>query len=523
MQRVAIALWVVVAGCGPSSGDAGGDDDSTTPGNPDGGSASPPLTRDYVEPGLPASVVDDFDALDTVPGLTLVYPNADAIIPRDLAAIDVQAADGAGRAVFRVTFAVDTGDALRGFVTSPSWLPDDADWQWLMGRAAGHAIDLSMAGAGLDGDTVTGPAVTSPGQALHVSADDATGAMFYFATTGDQVTGEGTLERLELGAREPDKYLNRANSGGNCVGCHSLSRDGARLSYAMMDVLFQATTALVEAEDPTARQMVQGATGAIGAFDPTGERFVASTAGALAIYDAQSGAKLVDIPTSGPAMYPDWSWDGNTLVFVRPTALCQPGIVNFGQDNIFVYGGALVTMRWNGSQFVDEQVVVPASASANNYYPAFSPDGSWIAFARADAATPSSWALAATACNGQTGAGVSYDNPSATIWLVPATGGDPVALGRANETGLLTNSWPKWAPKADGEYLWLSLSSTREYGTRLTGLGAHHQIWISAIRRPNEPIAGDPSAPAVWLPFQTMATKNHLGQWSYKVGDFEVD
>jgi hypothetical protein len=100
-------------------------------------------------------------------------------------------------------------------------------------------------------------------------------------------------------------------------------------------------------------------------------------------------------------------------------------------------------------------------------------------------------------------------------------GGTPTRLDTANEGTMLTKSWPKWAPKADGEYLWMSLSSTRPYGTRLTGLDAHHQVWFTAVRRPGS--AADPSAPAVWFPFQTLATKNHVGQWSYKVGDFVIE
>ncbi len=88
---------------------------------------------------------------------------------------------------------------------------------------------------------------------------------------------------------------------------------------------------------------------------------------------------------------------------------------------------------------------------------------------------------------------------------------------------MLTNSWPRWAPKADGEYLWLSMSTTREYGTRLVGGNAHHQLWFTAVRKPGEPFGDDPSSPAVWFPFQTLDTKNHLGQWSLKVGDFVID
>src|SRR5258707_491621 len=90
----------------------------------------------------------------------------------------------------------------------PAPAPPSAD-------AARHQIALSVDGDTIDGNgNPQGPLSSSGSQPLSVSHDDATGALFYFATTGDQVSGDGTLERLELGAQKPDKYLNKTNDGG---------------------------------------------------------------------------------------------------------------------------------------------------------------------------------------------------------------------------------------------------------------------------------------------------------------------
>jgi Tol biopolymer transport system component len=484
----------------------------------------PPEVHTFVDPSLPPSVVDQFDGLTFGAGLNLVYPNAGAVIPRDVAAIDVQGIAVDGLEVYRVRFALDDGNELRGYVPQPTWLPDESNWTWLTGRAAGHTITLTLAGAHLTGGNVVGPGVVSNPQPLIVSNDDATGALFYFATTGDQLTGSGVLERLEVGSLQPDVFMNSTIAGSQCVGCHAISRDGARLSFVGMNNLGTGrSTSLVDAVNPTVRTPLAGASIAIGAFNPDGTRYIGGSGGAIAIYDAATGAMIAPIATSGPALYPDWSWDGNSIVFVRPAALCSLGVLDFGQQDIFVYGGSIVTMQWNGTTFANEQVVVPPGGGFNNYYPAFSPDGSWIAFARASTTVASSWSLAATACNGQTGAGLSYDNPSASIWLLPvAGGGSPVRLDAANDGLMLSNSWPKWSPKADGEYLWMSLSSTRPYGIRLAGADAHHQVWFTAVRRPTGANA-DPSSPAVWFPFQTLATKNHVGQWSQKVGSWVIE
>ena len=90
-------------------------------------------------PSLPPGVVGGFDgAPPGTSGVTLVYPNAGALVPHDLAPIDVQW-NGA-TPVYRVTFAVDNGNRLRGYVKSADWMPPAAEWQWLLDVAAGHQI-----------------------------------------------------------------------------------------------------------------------------------------------------------------------------------------------------------------------------------------------------------------------------------------------------------------------------------------------------------------------------------------------
>ncbi len=521
-------LGLLLAGCNGNAPGRGGDGGGGGGGGDGGGGGGggPPATHDVVDPSLPMGIVGGFDGVTPAAGaLAIAYPNAGATLPHDLAPIDVQWTPPPGLGAYRVTFAVDTGDRLRGYVPKPDFIPSATDWQWLLDRAAGHTITLTVAGGVADATgAIAAGAVTSPGQPLLVSHDDATGALFYFATTGDQLTGDGTLERLELGSQKPDKYLNKSNDGGRCVGCHALARDGSRVAFSFLDIGgtgAQLSLGSVDATNPTAQQAAAGNPVAQSVFNADGSKLITSFQGKLQLRDGTSGAKIADIVTSGPALYPDWSPDGQKIVFVKPDAACAAGLFNFGQDSIFVYGGSLVTMTVNGNTFANELVVLQASAGENNYYPSWSPDGSYLAFTRADATTKSSWGMANSACNGKDGSGVSYDNPSATTWLLPTgAGSTPFALTAANGAPMLTNSWPKWGPKADGEYLWLSFSSTRPYGNVLTGANAHHQLWITAVKKGTE--LSDLSAPAVWFPFQDTATKNHIGLWSVKVGDYSI-
>jgi TolB protein len=89
------------------------------------------------------------------------------------------------------------------------------------------------------------------------------------------------------------------------------------------------------------------------------------------------------------------------------------------------------------------------------------------------------------------------------------------------------DSWPKWTPSPQ-QYkghplLWITFSSRRAYGLRLnTALPTQSapgtaQIWMAAIDPTRAWAGNDPSYPAFWLPFQDMASGNHIAQWVLKV------
>ncbi len=102
-----------------------------------------------------------------------------------------------------------------------------------------------------------------------------------------------------------------------------------------------------------------------------------------------------------------------------------------------------------------------------------------------------------------------------------------VALANANRRGPtdtvsnLTNSWPRVSPftsHVGGRLVyWVTFSSNRNCGVRLVGQD-RLQLWMVAVAVPDgempTPLMGDPSFSPFWLPFQDIATGNHIAQWT---------
>ena len=146
----------------------------------------------------------------------------------------------------------------------------------------------------------------------------------------------------------------------------------------------------------------------------------------------------------------------------------------------------------------------PRTPRATEYYPAFSPDDSSIAFTRV------------------AGAGIGVQQPgrrglrrsrstagrAARPFASPPTT-PPLASRRLASPGL-TNDWPKWSPRAtvggDGRtYYWLTFSSKRTGSTNA-------QLYVTAIVIASHP-ASSPTIPALYLWNQPAGDGNHTPSW----------
>ena len=171
-------------------------------------------------------------------------------------------------------------------------------------------------------------------------------------------------------------------------------------------------------------------------------------------------------------------------------------------------------------------MLVPSQLGKNRYYPAIAPDGNLLVYDESTCTngTPTAGQPADKSCDADTDA-------TATIMFTSLQGTTPIPLGNANAPGVadmgataLTNSFPKWAPFIEnldeqGQLIWLTFSSTRQYGLRTPPAPADTDettkgtlIWMVGVRPSIG--GGDPSFTAFCLPFQDITTSNHIAQWT---------
>jgi TolB protein len=455
-----------------------------------------PRDVDLTVSGAPTSAPMRFGGTeDAARAPTIVYPSPGTIVPPNLQGFEVHFRPGAGNDLFEVSFRGDRG-LLRVFTTCARVadgcvLTLDARAYDELARVAQPSGNVTLAVRGTT--TASGASVgRSASQPLGVTNTDVRGGLYYWSSSG-------SIYRYEFGraGARPELFL-----PGNpiaCVGCHTISRDGSRMA-AGRGIPGPAQTQVI---DVASRNAVSGNFGSnFGAFSPDNTRFLSSNGTALTLLET---ARWTNAPGLGPnsaGSMPDWSRNGRFAVYARIQGLAIPLFGQPGHNG----PGDLVRTDWSGTAFGAPTVLVRATGSQNNYYPGIAPDDTWVIFNR----------------SGMT----SYNAIDAHLWAVRADNpASAVRLAAADGAGDLGNSWPKWAAfvqSYQGEpLLWFTFSSRRDYGLRLQQQSRAAemrtvQLWMAAFR-PNRAGTGDPSAPAFWLPFQDVASGNHIAQWSEQV------
>jgi hypothetical protein len=491
-------------------------------------------TNDPSSTGLPANPGSLFTgpAAPAARNPDLVYPSDGVLVPPNLGQLEFHFMPGTVNSLFGLSFANAITD-VKVYLkcTMPLnggciYKPDPSVWTWIARTNSGNG-PLAYSIKGTDDGSLVG---TSAGQSLSFASEDVGGAIYYWTTSGTSA-----IVRFDFAGTTDtgQPFITGNGKSGDpdeCIGCHSLSRDGKKMtaergfSFASQIFLYNvATKTAIAAPDTTQRSWFES-------WNPDGSQYV-GVCGAgtpsgcpnpnLLLIDGSNGtlASVIDVGAKAgvdPVDHPDWSADGNAIVYMRPGL--PPSTLQTPMN-----GAIEMVTRANGAWSAPTTVVARA-AGKNHYYPAFSPDNALIVY---DEST------CPTGTNSDHNCDADSD-PSAKLSIIKAAaGGTSIALASANAGGKrdgattdLANSFPKWSPflyhnKRAGRLFWLTFSSTRNYGLRPPPVPfdtSHNPkgslIWMTAID-PDAALSGtDPSFPAFALPFQDTQTSNHIAQWT---------
>ncbi|HVZ74026.1 MAG TPA: hypothetical protein VHJ20_16720 [Polyangia bacterium] len=506
----------------------------------DGGDAGDPFTScttgcmdfpsDPFLDGIASDPSSMFTGAPTGDGPCITEPEDGALFPNNWLRPRVKfASTAAPGTIFEVRFHADKeAHDVVAYTKNQSWtLPKDV-WAKMAAAVRDTPITISVRAQGGGSSSV----------GMRVAPVGAAGSIVYWAADpaelGTQQSVSSTLEGFAVGdestvtalrvsdVQMQTRQANNALRDVKCIGCHNSTPDGA--SVAFID-LYPWNMAIAGVKPGTTGQIPSYVTPAgqdtirqpgLGIFsfskahwhdvDPQVKGSVVDRVAVSPYYldapckpyvQTKSNVSLAwldlaatDVVTSGcpvegkqfgiiarngdsnGAANPTWSPDGKTIVY-SSTGAGQDGRLQSGASDLW-------QVPYNDRAGGDASPLPGASdPTAEEYYPAFSPDSKLVVFDRVPAG------------------GVMYANPLAELYVVRADGTTPVPLRlRANDppkcSGQVSpgvnNHWAKWSPSPASlggrTYYWLIFSSNR-YGTPPVSAGGAtvqvSQLYATAI------------------------------------------
>lgn len=568
---------------GTNSGDAGDDGFALDSGGGDGGAdggGDGMAMGDAVDATFPCDGCTPFPssappcAPTTLAAPSIAYPPNNVLLPPNMNVLEVQWKEAPGATLYDVSF---TNGITNVHVTSKCNAVPNVRGGASLGCGLTLPLDAwkDIANTNRDGDAVKvtvratkdGSCVSASTDDINLSfsKDDLAGGIYYWqSATFDGVGGKtGGIYSHDFGTFDPTPTPFYTSGGsGTCVGCHNLSRDGARMALATDDPDADDEFGDVKTHvmDVATRSVLGGKNMSPGfqTFTHDHLKMIASTFKtnqnkSFAVFDGDGTTLLKDnaLPTGMKGTHPDLSRDDKNLVFVVPGPLAggpagASSIATAGDHHFLT--GSLYTASFDATTNTigTPAALLSSSSTTNYYYPSFSPNGTFVVFNTAPKED-------------------AFYNRNARVQLLhfpSAAGAKPIDLPALNVADGLSNSWPRWSPFV-GSYhgkkiLWITFSSNRDYGLHLinhgknpdgsiidncyppespsnalygnspqplskTGVGYENcqqpQIWMAGVVVDEDPTldSKDRSFPAFWLPFQDVNSHNHSAQWVEKI------
>lgn len=507
------------------------------------------LKGDIFGAGIDPVTKDTFDSApadsDPANAPVVEYPEDQAVLPSNLPPIEAQWTQASDNNIYRVR--LKSPDVLdMSFYTSAREMLFPAD-MWKKAAASAPDMPVEMVVEAL-GTSKT--LRTSAPKTITIASDGIDESAIYVWQSS---TGSFRVLDIIKGTDIPLPNNSPALANGQpCSGCHRISRDGKRFAYSYSGSNFQIGTL---AYDPAQQSYISkiaptfGIRGTYAAFNPLEDTTKAAmlltvpddvpqnTPGSVRLYlvnpetNALVPSNLNEITASLDPMIgrdtlmPDWSPAGDFVVFTAHDntknyvrllgddvvlgSIIESSVQYSSKDGSFVFGAPKVL------------AAPPAGADAdtgeNNVLPAISPDGSAVAFTRANGY----WSIKTQQ---------SLINLSGRIAIVRRSDQQVVELSAASNgpNGVWSSTWPQWAPTLGQKYAWLAYASERPYGHRLTpqnstcslvqGQKQCKQLWITAIDlNALATGTGDPSRGTFWIPGQSITAQYVSPQWTKAV------
>ncbi|MCL4228343.1 MAG: PD40 domain-containing protein [Myxococcales bacterium] len=446
-----------------------------------------------VGPGAPPNAPDLFatGTLDPAQAPELAYPPDQAIVPRNLGDLEVHWRTSFGHDLYELSMVNEHVD-LKLYVGgsgATGWAAF-ASGEWYAAAMGGRSITVGLRALVTASPGAHGAA---PPRTLGLTNNDLEGGLYYWAATAAGGAPYGIFRHDFGNPGQPAEPFYTTTEAGRCVACHALSRDGERMTVVWDGGDGSSTLLDVSSRTPMIPHQQQYWNFA--AYSPDAARLVTSRQGTLTVRDGATGLPIgATVPTAGFATHPDFSPLGNLLVYTRAAA-------NPGANDWHFTGGEIMGVAYDPVNDAWGTPTPIITGGGNNFYPSVSPDGQWVLFNRSSED--------------------AYDDASAELWVARIDGSGARKLDLANVGPGLTNSWARWAPfqatygapGATEDLYWITWSSKRDFGVRLVGAG-RPQLWMSPFFPGRVAGGGDPTAPAFRLPFQDLASNNHIAQWT---------